>query len=76
MRAAHEGGVQHVGNHDIVDEARLAAQQRFVFDPQSARSDQRRHRQGPLSLVCEAGRVTRYFEIASAAFSSTSLGVA
>ena len=33
MRAAHEGGVQHAGEPDIVDEAAFALQQWLVFEP-------------------------------------------
>jgi len=33
--AAHEGGLQHAGQVDIVDEPALAAQQGFVFQPGS-----------------------------------------
>ena len=33
VRAAHEGGVQHAGEPDIVDEAAFALQQWLVFEP-------------------------------------------
>ena len=39
MRAAHEGGVQHPGHPDVVDEAALALEQRLVFQPRHRAAD-------------------------------------
>ena len=33
MRAAHEGGLQHIGKAQVGDEASVAGQQRAVFQP-------------------------------------------
>jgi hypothetical protein len=43
MRAAHESGVPHAGQRDVVDEAAAAAQQRLVFETFGARADGRSH---------------------------------
>ena len=66
MRAAHEGGVQQTGHRDVVDEATAPAQKRLVLDTPDAGADQR----------CHSNVQFTYFEIASAAFSSTAFGVA
>ena len=64
VRAAHERGVQHAGNDEIVDEAPLADQERPVLETRNARSDQSGHGRG------------RQSAIALAALATTSLGVA
>src|SRR4029079_9890230 len=43
MAAAHEGGVPHPRQHDVVDEAAAAAQQRLILQALDAGSDQSRH---------------------------------
>ena len=63
MRAAHERDVQQAGQRDVVDEAALAAQQRFVLE--AFRQEDADQRSG-----------IRYFVIASLAFFTTSFGVA
>ena len=62
MRAAHEGGMQHVRHHDVVDEAPLAAQERRILDAATR------------APIREA--IVSYLAIAWLACWSTSLGVA
>ena len=49
MRAAHERDVQQVGQRDVVDEAALAAQQRFVLEAIDAGANQEGMANFPLS---------------------------
>ncbi len=49
---AHEGGVQHAGHGDVVDEPRLAAQQRRILQPLAAGcGDLLAHRALPPSMA-------------------------
>ena len=54
MRAAHERDVQQAGQRDVVDEAALAAQQRFVLQAIDAGADQRGHERATCSAASPA----------------------
>ena len=66
MRAAHESDVPHAGERNVVDEARLAAQQRTIFETLDARADDPPARRDPRVAAHDAPPApARIFKAAS-----------